>query len=209
MDREFWEKEWLDSTDIASTYYLMLELPQLEKALDIGCGDWKYAEFFYSKNDFTVGCDIAFNALKKAKDNSSLHKQKIDLVQCDARYLPFRENSFDGVVSVETLTLTGQDHRKVLDEMYRVTRDYLNFNVTHAESLPREKQKAEIDRVAFDENELIVLIKSLSLERFSISVLTESEVENLGVPFYHQVYVPDGDKKKVIWVVARKGSLLI
>jgi len=203
MNRKFWEEEWeKGDSSIASTFYAMLKPPETPgKVLDVGCGDWAYAECFYSKNNFTVGCDIAYNALKKAKHNSSRYKYKVDFVQCDVRYLPFRENSFDNVLAIEMITLTGQYYKNVLEEMYRVTKDDFLFNVTHIESLPREEWNGEIERVAFDENDLKNLIQTLGIGISSFQVLTEYGIESWD---FQRALIPFKGRKEYILVTCRK-----
>lgn len=71
--------------------------------LDIGCGDRPYEELF-NHNKY-VGIDIN-------KDS------KADVI-CDATALPFKESSFDSIISIQALQYV-KDYQEAVNEMSRV-----------------------------------------------------------------------------------------
>jgi len=203
--REFWEKVWLKPHGASSSLYLLFDVKPSEVVLDVGCGDWAYAYSLLDKSKMAVGCDISYNALKQAKYYARDYKNKTDFVQCDARYLPFRDNAFDRVVSFETITLIGDGYKKVFEEMRRVTKKYVTFDVNHKETAPRAEEEG-LSVVTFDEAELKKLLDEVGLSIESMEVYDRETIDNLGLPIYEWEYVPDGDKKRAIFVTARKST---
>ena len=67
-----------------------------QSCLDVGCGRgaFKFIQSFYS-----VGCDISFPSLIKAREKGYYD----NLVRCDVRHLPFKPKSFDIVICVEVI----------------------------------------------------------------------------------------------------------
>jgi ubiquinone/menaquinone biosynthesis C-methylase UbiE len=203
--RKFWEEEWQKNPDRAtSTHYRMLTTGSSEVILDIGCGSWAYAGWLLHESKYVLGCDISINALRMARSENEYHRKKTDLIQCDANYLPFRENAFDRVVSVDMITLMGKNHKNVLGEMCRVTRSYLEFNITHKDSLPVDKSNEILNQVGFGEEDIEDLLKSLSLQLMSSRVFTVEEASNFALPIYQWRQHPEGDKKMLILVTAKK-----
>jgi ubiquinone/menaquinone biosynthesis C-methylase UbiE len=67
-----------------------------QSCLDIGCGRgaFEFIQSFYS-----VGCDIYFPSLIKAKEKGYYD----NLVRCDVRHLPFKPKSFDIAICAELI----------------------------------------------------------------------------------------------------------
>lgn len=200
--REFWEKAWSGPSGASTTRYSMLHTDPSELILDVGCGDWRFAGYMLSDSKMVIGCDVSHNALMGAKNNSEWYRKKTGFVQCDAKYLPFRDNVFDRVVSVETMTLVGKDCRKVVEEMKRVTKRYLTFNVNHKETPP--PKNGDLDKVTFSEEELKKLLEDMGLKIEAFDTYTREQYFNWNVALYQQEVVPDGDKKCTILVTAKK-----
>lgn len=78
--------------------------------LDIGCG----TGFFTSKFKKVVGLDVSRNNLLTAKQ---LLPEK-DFVLADATFLPFKQNSFDGSISMEVLEHIS-DPVETINEIHR------------------------------------------------------------------------------------------
>jgi ubiquinone/menaquinone biosynthesis C-methylase UbiE len=64
-----------------------------ERLVDIGCGTALLTSRLARGCDLTVGLDISSGMLKKAK-----LRKRVELVQGDASYLPFRSDSFTSCV---------------------------------------------------------------------------------------------------------------
>jgi len=68
--------------------------------LDGGCGDGQALITFIKEfNVRGYGIDISEVALKKAKQNAQKNNTKLDLLQGDARFLPYEDEKFNGVLS--------------------------------------------------------------------------------------------------------------
>jgi SAM-dependent methyltransferase len=88
--------------------------------LDAGSGPVQYPEYLtYSKDyRFRVCADISITALREARQR--LGKKGLYVVM-DIANLPFRADSFDGLISLHTIHhLPAADHRKAYAELYRV-----------------------------------------------------------------------------------------
>jgi SAM-dependent methyltransferase len=86
------------------------------RILDLGCGNGSYSLWFLGKNASTViACDWSFTALKMIPHTS---KKSIFPVCADARYLPFKEEVFDGTMSIDMLGHVPHTE-KVVDEIMR------------------------------------------------------------------------------------------
>jgi len=93
------------------------------KLLEIGCGLGHFLRYLKARNiniDAT-GLDFSKAGLKHAKALSERTGIKMDLVHGDAQQLPFEDNSFDYVVSQETVEHLS-DPKKHIQEMRRVVR---------------------------------------------------------------------------------------
>ncbi len=79
--------------------YSELKLKENSKILDLCCGYGRHLRFLKQKIPFTIGADLSVDLLKQAKD---LFSNKIYLVRCDVRFLPFQSNTFDAVLNLFT-----------------------------------------------------------------------------------------------------------
>lgn len=85
---------------------------------------------------YYVGVDFSREALKLAKKNAKWNniKHKTDFVRADLRFLPFRNNSFESVMCVETLQLLGGDYKKGLDEIDKIADKEIYLSMTQLTS---------------------------------------------------------------------------
>jgi len=91
-------------------------LPKSGKFLNVGCGPFQEADILKSHGLTIYGCDISKSSIKIAK------KKCVKAKICDARAsIPFDDNFFDVVYSVEVLEHLGQI-RNYFKEMGRVTK---------------------------------------------------------------------------------------
>jgi len=200
--REFWEKEWRTHPRlVSSTRYKMINFGYQETMLDVGCGSLAFPDLMIDRSKYLIGCDISVRALKRAKPNIKWFKKKIDLIQCSATNLPFKENVFDRVVCLETLSLMGKDYEDAFKEMCDATKNYLSFNVTHHDSCPDSES---FDVVSFNREELEDLLKKLNLEIVEMYEFTRDECKNFGLPIHEQTYSAKGDAKMTIVATAKK-----
>jgi ubiquinone/menaquinone biosynthesis C-methylase UbiE len=89
-----------------------------EKILDIACGNG-YGTYVLAKatSEDVIGGDIEIGAIKLCKDEFALQNLKYEVL--DATTLPFEDETFDIVVSFETIEHTTQ-FSKMLSEFNRV-----------------------------------------------------------------------------------------
>ena len=106
---------------------LALELAAVrgsEKALEVGVGPGRALERLASSNPggTTIGVDLCFSMLRRANQRFSPASQTPPpLCQCDARSLPFADNSFDLVFSSYMLDLlSASDIATAIQQMRRV-----------------------------------------------------------------------------------------
>jgi len=84
--------------------------------LDVGVGTGRLAEPLQKTGFEVVGIDISRRMMSKAKE-----KGLQDLLLADARFIPFKNKTFDVAISVHVLHLISE-WKKTLREVCRVTR---------------------------------------------------------------------------------------
>lgn len=96
-----------------------LKLKKADKLLDVGCGNLHISSKIHKYVDFSVGADLNFPLLLKAK---KLKRTK--LVQCEAAYLPFKDGYFDRVLCYNLFQYfpSKKYAKKVINELIRVTK---------------------------------------------------------------------------------------
>jgi len=95
-----------------------------KKILELGCGTGDRTKLFYDVSD-VIGIDIADKVSEK-------RKRKFDFLLADATELPFRDNSFDAVVSFDVIEHI-LDDKKFVAETFRVCKrkGYLFLGTPH------------------------------------------------------------------------------
>ena len=187
--RGFWEKQWENNSENLISYYAYGLIRPKGSILDIGCGN--------SHNnipeiaDYFVGVDISETALRLSNKC-----RRSDFVLASAADLPFKNGSFDSVISIETLTLLGSNAYRAIEEMNRLAKSAVTFTVTHTDILnmgdtPNTRLEYgtlfhgdELDIITFTEDDIGLLLTKLRLKPKKVRVLNESEVRNYGLPSY-------------------------
>ncbi|HEY3421669.1 MAG TPA: class I SAM-dependent methyltransferase, partial [Methanocellaceae archaeon] len=83
------------------------------RILDVGCGNGKMFSPLMRAGYDVFGLDVSANALRDLAP--------FNVVRGDARHLPFRHETFDGVVCYDVLQhLLGQERRDAVREMRRI-----------------------------------------------------------------------------------------
>jgi ubiquinone/menaquinone biosynthesis C-methylase UbiE len=91
-----------------------------EKVLDIACGSG-YGSYYLSLNNglSVIGADVSSDSIAKAKKN--YQKDNLQFQVANALSLPFKDNSFDSVVSLETIEhFNVSDQKLYIAELKRV-----------------------------------------------------------------------------------------
>ncbi len=97
-----------------------LDLPSGSKILDAGCGYGPVARTLTNEFKYdVVGIDFIDRRLHKGQEISRDADTPLNLTNADYHFLPFADNSFDGIYTMETL-VHAFDHKKVLNEFLRV-----------------------------------------------------------------------------------------
>ena len=123
-------------------YQIVLEfLPPVhgKRILEIACGRGGFSRLLGSRDASVCGADFSASAVAIARERLLAYPtlaDRVSYVQADAQNMPFDENSFDIVISCETIEHV-PDPRAAVREMYRVCRpggtlflttpNYLNF----------------------------------------------------------------------------------
>lgn len=171
--------------------------------LDIGCGDLGCWSEDVKNQINLVGLDISKIALQRAKAIN----RKFKLVFGVAQNLPFKENSFDNAICIETIMYVGPDYKQVLEELKRVSKKDIVLTFSHKDYT--EKQGISVkDNIAeyrqlignkpiavFNEDDVIKLMKELNLNINKMKVYT---VEELGIKDFPQ------ETKAVIYIECEK-----
>jgi ubiquinone/menaquinone biosynthesis C-methylase UbiE len=122
---DFWEKllselpdsykEWFEEEE----KYLVKNITKDAKVLEVGCGDGRSIKDILEVTTDIIGIDHDETAVKDAKENFK-DQPKIEILDADARNLPFEDNSFDFVLCLTTFANFGESKFKALNEMKRV-----------------------------------------------------------------------------------------
>jgi ubiquinone/menaquinone biosynthesis C-methylase UbiE len=118
-----------ENHDESSPWYkLVIEyLPSVEgqKILEVACGRGGFARLLASRGARMFGADFSSTALQiawgKTNGTRTQRKTPVELAQADAQNLPYAQDSFDAIVSCETIEHL-PDPGAALREMSRVVR---------------------------------------------------------------------------------------
>ena len=121
----FWDEAWKRVSkphkDLPKLPYIheltrKLKKYQVKKVLDLGCGSG-WLSIFISKYGFDVtGVDIAKPAIELGKTWANEDNSKVNFLVGDILNLPFKEGSFDAVVSNSILEHFRFDQAKIIFE---------------------------------------------------------------------------------------------
>lgn len=115
-------KRYLKIAPLAHALFRSIEAKNISRIkmkrpiLDIGCGFGEFAGVFF-ESQVEMGIDISWKELLTAKRGNKYKKLK----RADARNLPFKDSSFNTVLSVSTLEHI-KEVEKVIKEVKRVLR---------------------------------------------------------------------------------------
>jgi len=181
--------------------------------LDVGCSDLScFPEEIKAQDDVNLtGLDISKIALARAVRRNKRFKN-IDLVLGIAQNLPFREESFDNVICIETIKHTGNDYKQVLEELGRVLKKEGRMILTFQHKDYTEKSGFEIrgnlavdlinlsSASVFDEHEIKKLIEDQGLVIKEMEIYTTKDLDVKRFP---------QETKDVIYVECKKQNQAI
>ena len=89
--------------------------------LEVGCGDGRISSLLAKyRDDPLVGVDISREMLRKYVEREGI--SGLQLIHCDAENLPFKDDSFNGMICIQTLVHL-PNAEVVIDESSRILRD--------------------------------------------------------------------------------------
>lgn len=124
-----WNIDSIKKDDLCRVNYVINLIPQdVNTVLDVGSGNGLFCNRLkMSNNKYIVGLDRSFTALKYVY---------VDKVNADISKLPFKDNSFDLVVTMEVLEhLPIPIFSAALKELSRVSNKYILISVPNDENL--------------------------------------------------------------------------
>jgi len=213
---EFWNKEWREEpmriisvwSQLASSWQgIDIDQKQIKRALDVGCGSgWGCSSFFdFGAHGHAVGFDISETALEAAAHRTKgYHTSEYAFALGDAVRLPFRDSSFDLVFSFDMLTLAGKECTKMIEEMWRVTGNYLLFNIGYSDRHRHRTIEGVLRTASLNERKAKKIVSRLAPEQASICAVTYDEFENWGQPIYSQRHSKEGERKMALLILLRK-----
>ena len=98
-----------------------LPLPAAARILEIGCGNARLWDNGVPGGWEVVLSDLSPGMLRDGRRALAMNPRRIRFVQCDAGEIPFKEQSFDGVIANHMLYHV-PDRRRAIGEMRRVLR---------------------------------------------------------------------------------------
>lgn len=213
---QFWDGEWSENPQrpIATADLGNIPMERLagKSVLEIGCGASVVVSSVL-RTGYT-GMDISrvsLGLLQKYHGN-------LRVAVGDASALPFKDESFDTVIALETLTFLGKDFHKALDEMIRVSKESVIFSLPHIEAA-REGSNANEEKhkdggsvfndypfphMVFSEDELHALLISKGLVPSSVMVWAEYGWRDYCTPGGREKLKGENGKFKIFTVAERE-----
>lgn len=113
----------MSSSYLLDPFVITLLLEKGKSYLDVACGRGKWGYLLKTSHKppgYIVGVDLNINFVKYVK----FHNVYDDVVLCDGRLLPFRDNSFDIAFALEVIEhMSKHEGYKLLKEIERIARE--------------------------------------------------------------------------------------
>lgn len=96
-----------------------------DRVLDAGCGTCLFYEYLNEMElipQYYVGLDVSTGMLNLCLDKNVISNPKVDLIQADIEYIPFREKSFNKIYAITVLDLI-EDKKNTLISIEKLLKD--------------------------------------------------------------------------------------
>ena len=105
---------------------------EIKNVIDMPCGTGRIFPLFISNKISFTGSDISREMMEMARDRFGKSGLLNGMVRCDAEFLPFRDRSFDSVVSIRFMFHVPKEVRhNILKEMARISKGWLIIDYRH------------------------------------------------------------------------------
>lgn len=105
---------------------------EIKNVLDIPCGTGRLFPLFIDNKISFTGADISREMMGMARNRFGKSGFLSGMVRCDAEYLPFRDRSFDSVMSIRFMFHVPKEVRhNILKEMARISKGWLIIDYRH------------------------------------------------------------------------------
>lgn len=130
-------KNWRDQQLIVKA---VRHAGHVDRILDVPCGTGRLVRSLASRVPYSIGADISLDMITFSRGHPHAQSRPnglVEYVQCDARYLPFGNDSFDVVLSGRFLHhlfhLPQSERLQVIQEFARVSRKWVlgDFNIQY------------------------------------------------------------------------------
>ncbi|MHA1434166.1 MAG: class I SAM-dependent methyltransferase, partial [Candidatus Heimdallarchaeota archaeon] len=153
--------------------------------LDLGSGNGRHTKLLSQRSRGTIGIDISYNILKLSSKNELAEiTRDINLVNSDAVKLPFKDNSFDKLISIAVIHHLDTEEKRtsVFHEIFRILKkDGLAQISCWLKSHPRFLKDDLREEIQAGKQDIIVPWTLLNGEKISryYYLFEIDEIENL------------------------------
>lgn len=184
--------EMMNATNISMTLESIrtLLIEDNEHILEIGHGNAGHLKSVLNlaQNLRYTGIDISETMHNEAKKLNKDFKDKADFVLYEGRKLPFKDESFDKIVTVNTVYFW-EDPVEFLNEIYRVLKDSGTFVLTFGQRDFMEKLPfTAYDFTLYNNNEMEELVSKSHFKRMKTSEKEEEIKSKTGNETIQRIY---------------------
>ncbi len=119
----------------------VLKLNKNDRVLDLGSGNGLISEYIQKNTGAYFSCiDFSKAAIDFGKDN--IVNEKITFQEMDMNKLEFEDNSFNSIISIDTLYFV-KDLEKTIDEIFRILKPGGKFGFFYSEEIETDDEDAK------------------------------------------------------------------
>lgn len=169
----------------------LIQENRVSSILDVGCAEGLYTRFFAKSRRYSVGVDISRPKLVRAKKYSA--GWDVSFVLASAENLPFRKDSFDVVICIETIRLVNRLTKAIGELFFVAKRFVIAQSATHPttifqDKVLREKEsqiEVELSYGADPFNSAFWVVSARALIRLGEEINNGTKIRKvIGQPFF-------------------------